>query len=271
MIGFPDDTEESIRGVLRYAKQVNPTFANFNIVTPYPGTEFFEQVKEQIADFDFTKYTVYTPVMKYKHLTAEQVTVLHAKCFMRYYFRWQWVTSNIHLWYPLLQKLGVNMERRAKAATARPAESPSVSRCDRIDFDGRKARPAPPCRSCTNQPSCAATSRTYRPSPARAKRTTRPRSRSGRRARRRAKKGTFYFFHCDQWRCDMLGLEKVRMSPFLPHDNHVPLAGAVNACGQGQLDVARLTGASDEGQVADNGAAPSAVSRSNKSNKSARI
>ena len=65
MIGFPEDTEESIRDVLRYAKAVNPTFANFNIVTPYPGTEFFEEIKPQIATFDTTKYTVYTPVLKY--------------------------------------------------------------------------------------------------------------------------------------------------------------------------------------------------------------
>ena len=51
--------------MLAYAKSVNPTYANFNIVTPYPGTEFFQQVKDEIADFDFTKYNVYTPVMKY--------------------------------------------------------------------------------------------------------------------------------------------------------------------------------------------------------------
>ena len=51
MIGFPEDTEESIHDVLRYAKALGPTFANFNIVTPYPGTEFFEEIKSQIADF----------------------------------------------------------------------------------------------------------------------------------------------------------------------------------------------------------------------------
>ena len=49
MIGFPEDTEESIHVVLRYAKAVGPTFANFNVVTPYPGTEFFEEIKSQIA------------------------------------------------------------------------------------------------------------------------------------------------------------------------------------------------------------------------------
>ena len=107
MIGFPEDTEESIRTVLRYAKAVNPTFANFNVVTPYPGTEFYEQIKPQIENFDTTNYTVYTPVLKYKNLTSEQVADLHAKCFLSYYFRTRWLTANGPLVWPSLRLLGM--------------------------------------------------------------------------------------------------------------------------------------------------------------------
>lgn len=103
MIGFPEDTAASIRAVLKYAKAVGPTFANFNIVTPYPGTEFFNQVRDDIADFDFTKYSVYTPVMKYRHLTAEQVSELHARSFVSYYFRSRWFVENAHLLWPRLR------------------------------------------------------------------------------------------------------------------------------------------------------------------------
>jgi radical SAM superfamily enzyme YgiQ (UPF0313 family) len=106
MIGFPEDTEQSIHTVLRYAKSVNPTFANFNVVTPYPGTEFYEQIKSQIATFDTTKYTVYTPVLKYLHLTPERVSELHAKCFTSYYFRSRWLLANAPLVWPSLQRLG---------------------------------------------------------------------------------------------------------------------------------------------------------------------
>lgn len=119
MIGFPEDTEESIRTVLRYAKAVNPTFANFNVVTPYPGTEFFEIIKSQIANFDPTQYTVYTPVLKYKNLTSEQVADLHAKCFISYYFRTRWLQANGALMWPWLGKLGLGK-------TAVPASEPAV-------------------------------------------------------------------------------------------------------------------------------------------------
>ncbi len=102
MIGFPDDTEQSIRNVLHYAQFVNPSMANFNIVTPYPGTEFFEGIRPQIADFDFSRYTVYTPVMKYENLTAERVQELHAKCFNRFYFRWGYLRDNANVFWPRL-------------------------------------------------------------------------------------------------------------------------------------------------------------------------
>ncbi|HVA46556.1 MAG TPA: B12-binding domain-containing radical SAM protein [Pirellulales bacterium] len=105
MIGFPEDTRESIESVLKYAKAVGPTFANFNVVTPYPGTEFFNQVRQDIADFDFTKYSVYTPVMKYRHLTSEQVAELHTRCFVSYYFRSRWFAENAHLVWPWLRGL----------------------------------------------------------------------------------------------------------------------------------------------------------------------
>jgi radical SAM superfamily enzyme YgiQ (UPF0313 family) len=142
MIGFPEDTEKSIRYVLKYAKKVNPTYANFNIVTPYPGTEFFNEVRDQVADFDYTKYTVYTPVMKYKNLTVEQVSDLHAKCFTSYYFRWPYLKDNAHLLWPSLRMLGFGPKRRTvdSSEPSKPApattKKASVSQLNVIDHEG---------------------------------------------------------------------------------------------------------------------------------------
>ncbi|MDG2206676.1 MAG: radical SAM protein [Pirellulales bacterium] len=104
MVGFPEDTEQSILDVLAYARGVNPTYANFNIVTPYPGTEFFNQVKGQIEDFDFSHYSVYEPILKYEHLTRDQVADLHAKCMRGFYFRSRYFSDNAHLLWPALQR-----------------------------------------------------------------------------------------------------------------------------------------------------------------------
>jgi radical SAM superfamily enzyme YgiQ (UPF0313 family) len=104
MIGFPDDTEKSIERVLAYARQVNPTYANFNIVTPYPGTPFFASVKERIADFDFGKYDVYHAVLQYRHLTPQRVMELHGRCFERFYFRMRYLRANAYLLWPWLRR-----------------------------------------------------------------------------------------------------------------------------------------------------------------------
>jgi radical SAM superfamily enzyme YgiQ (UPF0313 family) len=111
LLGFPHDTRQSIRDVGHYACTVGPTYANFNVVTPYPGTEFAEQIKDQIADFDYSRYTTFTPVLKYEHLTAEQVAELHHWCARRFYFRWEYLRQNAHLLWPWLQKLGLGRER----------------------------------------------------------------------------------------------------------------------------------------------------------------
>jgi radical SAM superfamily enzyme YgiQ (UPF0313 family) len=115
MIGFPEDTRHSIRAVLDYAKTVGPTYANFNVVTPYPGTEFFEQIKDQINDFNFSHYDVYTPVLKYENLSVEEVEALHGKCFRHYYFRWPYLAQNAHLLFPFLRRLGIGRTRPTKA------------------------------------------------------------------------------------------------------------------------------------------------------------
>ena len=121
MIGFPEDTAQSIYQVLDYARRVNPTYANFNIVTPYPGTEFYRQIADQIASYDWSRYSVYNPVLNYQHLTADQVAQLHATCFGKFYFRSRYLKDNAHLLWPVLQKFS---QRRDEPIVPTPNSPP---------------------------------------------------------------------------------------------------------------------------------------------------
>ena len=126
MIGFPGDTQQSIWDVLNYARVVNPTYANFNIVTPYPGTGFYDEVEDQIADHDYSKYSVYQPVMKYENLTASQVAEMHGKCFEKFYFRARYVKDNGLLLWPQLRRF---LPSRSEAASQKEtAAEDSISR-----------------------------------------------------------------------------------------------------------------------------------------------
>jgi len=124
MVGFPEDTEASILDVLAYARGVNPTYANFNIVTPYPGTEFFTQVKNEIEDFDFSHYSVYEPILKYENLSRDQVTALHSRCMRGFYFRSRYFADNAHLLWPWLQRF----VKTRPAATRSPGADSSARR-----------------------------------------------------------------------------------------------------------------------------------------------
>ncbi len=126
MIGFPDDTRQSIRDVLRYAKTVNPFAANFNVCTPYPGTRWMTEVQDRVATFDWSKYDVYTPTMKYAHLTSDEVAKLHEKCFSSFYFRWPYLRENWRFLLPGLSAL-FPARRIAAVATRRAVELPVVS------------------------------------------------------------------------------------------------------------------------------------------------
>jgi radical SAM superfamily enzyme YgiQ (UPF0313 family) len=124
MIGFPEDTRQTIRAVLRYAKEVDPFVANFNVCTPYPGTGFIDEIGPQIASRDWSRYDVYTPNLKYEHLTSEEVAELHQQCFRQYYFRWQYLKDNWRFLLPRLDRLvsGFGWQTPAESAPAASAK-----------------------------------------------------------------------------------------------------------------------------------------------------
>ena len=84
-----NDTEESVNKTIDYAKKLNTLVAQFPISTPYPGTAFFEKMRNEgkITSFNWEDYDEYTPVFKHKFLSHEQLLALKEKAFVSYYFR----------------------------------------------------------------------------------------------------------------------------------------------------------------------------------------
>jgi len=46
IIGLPGDTPETMERTLRYAIEMNPHYANFSVCIPFPGTEIYEEIKQ---------------------------------------------------------------------------------------------------------------------------------------------------------------------------------------------------------------------------------
>lgn len=90
ILGLPDDTEESIKKTIKYAKKLNTHVAQFFIFTPFPGTKYFEKIKDQIDEKDWEKFDCYTPVIKHNNINRDKLLKLKESAFVSYYYRPAW-------------------------------------------------------------------------------------------------------------------------------------------------------------------------------------
>lgn len=91
ILGFIHDTPESMKRTIEYAKYLNTPLAQFDVMTPYPGTKFFDEIKDRIVDFDWKKYTTHHPVVKLDYVTREQVLEFKNRAYREYYLRPSWI------------------------------------------------------------------------------------------------------------------------------------------------------------------------------------
>jgi anaerobic magnesium-protoporphyrin IX monomethyl ester cyclase len=87
MIGFPTETWETIEKTAQEAVRLNPDIAVFPVLTPMPFTPLYEQVKDRIRVFDYSKYNLVTPIVEPYEMSLEEVTRALGKCYMAFYSR----------------------------------------------------------------------------------------------------------------------------------------------------------------------------------------
>jgi radical SAM superfamily enzyme YgiQ (UPF0313 family) len=91
ILGLPNDTKEKIQATIKYAQHLNTNTAQFTICTPYPGTQFYEKVKDLIYETNWENFDAYTPTFKLKNISAKDLLQLKTKAHVNYYFRFKWL------------------------------------------------------------------------------------------------------------------------------------------------------------------------------------
>jgi radical SAM superfamily enzyme YgiQ (UPF0313 family) len=91
VIGLPEDTRESIRETVRYAKQLNTHVAQFFVYTPFPGTKLYDRVKHEVLTDDWERFDCYTPVVRHPTLAPDEILRLKEWAFLSYYYRPAWL------------------------------------------------------------------------------------------------------------------------------------------------------------------------------------
>ena len=85
LVGFPDETVESIKETLKTAQQYNPDNANFYPITPWPYSELYEELKPHITEWDYSKYNYIESIMEPTRMSKRQLDVAIVECFRKFY------------------------------------------------------------------------------------------------------------------------------------------------------------------------------------------
>jgi len=85
MVGFPDETSESIKKTMQLAQQYNPDIANFFTFTPWPYADGYNELKPFIRTYDYGKYNMVDPVVEPHKMSILQVEVAIADGYRRFF------------------------------------------------------------------------------------------------------------------------------------------------------------------------------------------
>lgn len=85
MLGFPDETAASVKRTFQLVQHYNPDNANFLAVTPWPYSDIYGDVKEQIRDRDYSKYNLVDPIIEPKNMSMLQLEVAIVDCYRKFY------------------------------------------------------------------------------------------------------------------------------------------------------------------------------------------
>lgn len=91
IIGLPGDTRETMQKTIDFAIELDPMIANFSMMTPYPGTIVYEQVKKngRFLMQDWEDYVFFDAKARYEmgDLTAELMEEMYRKAYRQFYWR----------------------------------------------------------------------------------------------------------------------------------------------------------------------------------------
>jgi len=85
VLGFPDETQESIDRTLKAAREFNPDFAHFLAITPWPYADLWDEYQEYIEDFDYRNYNLIEPVIKPKAMSRKEIDMAIITCYGKFY------------------------------------------------------------------------------------------------------------------------------------------------------------------------------------------
>jgi len=85
ILGFPNETEDSIARTLELVMDFNPDMAHFLAIAPWPYSDIYKELEPYIAERDYRKYNLIDPILKPRNMTLEEVDKAIVDCYRAFY------------------------------------------------------------------------------------------------------------------------------------------------------------------------------------------
>jgi radical SAM superfamily enzyme YgiQ (UPF0313 family) len=89
LIGLPWETRQTVEETIAFAKKLNPSFLDFNIAYPLPGTEYYRIAKEmklfeesELSEGDYAR-----PIVRTLTMSTDELIQLRKKALLGFYLR----------------------------------------------------------------------------------------------------------------------------------------------------------------------------------------
>src|SRR6267142_1249360 len=112
VLGFLQDDWNSIAATIDYATDMGSTFAQFKMLTPYPGTPMFKQIEPLLTETDWEKFDGFTPTFKHPNLTDRELRFLLGAAYKRFYMRPSYLANFLKIQNTAIRDWVSRMDRR---------------------------------------------------------------------------------------------------------------------------------------------------------------
>jgi anaerobic magnesium-protoporphyrin IX monomethyl ester cyclase len=97
VFGFLPDDWSTISATIEYSITLGTTFAQFKLLTPYPGTPMWKQFSPMVYEKDWQEFNGYTPTFHHPNLTSQDLRFLLGAAYARFYARPGWLLNYCNL------------------------------------------------------------------------------------------------------------------------------------------------------------------------------
>jgi anaerobic magnesium-protoporphyrin IX monomethyl ester cyclase len=119
VLGFAEDTWDSIRETIAYSIDLGSTVAQFKILTPYPGTPLYKRMQPTITEADWERFDGFTPTFSHPSLTHTELTFLLGSAYTQFYVRPSFLANYLQIGAPRLRALVESLDAPVSRRHAR--------------------------------------------------------------------------------------------------------------------------------------------------------